>query len=212
MLRAVVVGPHHRAAHDMSTAALALALALLLGSAPAVVRARAAPPPARRPMRRGTISADPLAVASSLDVFAVCLSAGMAVPAAAFATAPSAPPELAAILCRAADLLALGADPVTAWSVPGGVRGMARSQDHILALLRLARRSSASGAALAEGVAELATQSRHDAAHRASAAAERASVVIAGPLGLCFLPAFICLGIAPVVAGLASDVLGSGLL
>ncbi|HTY29142.1 MAG TPA: type II secretion system F family protein, partial [Mycobacterium sp.] len=35
---------------------------------------------------------------------------------------------------------------------------------------------------------------------------------IAGPLGLCFLPAFVCLGIVPVVAGLADDVFGSVLL
>jgi hypothetical protein len=53
-------------------------------------------------------------------------------------------------------------------------------------LLRLARRSASSGAALAGGVAELADQSRHDAAHTAAAAAERARVLIAGPLGLCF--------------------------
>ena len=46
----------------------------------------------------------------------------------------------------------------------------------------------------------------------AAAAAERARVLIAGPFGLCFLPAFVCLGIVPVVAGLAGDVLQSGLL
>ena len=50
----------------------------------------------------------------------------------------------------------------------------------------------------------------HDAADAAGAAAERASVLIAGPLGLCYLPAFLCLGIVPVVAGLAGDVLRSG--
>jgi pilus assembly protein TadC len=65
---------------------------------------------------------------------------------------------------------------------------------------------------LAQGVAELADQSRHEAADTANAAAERASVLIAGPLGLCYLPAFVCLGIIPVVAGLAADVLGSGIL
>jgi pilus assembly protein TadC len=79
-------------------------------------------------------------------------------------------------------------------------------------LLRLARRSASSGTALAQGVAELADQSRHDAADEASAAAERAAVLIAGPLGLCYLPAFVCLGIVRVVAGLAGDVLGSGIL
>ena len=38
------------------------------------------------------------------------------------------------------------------------------------------------------------------------------SPLIAGPLGLCFLPAFVCLGIVPVVAGLAGDVFTSGIL
>ena len=151
---------------------------------------------------------DPLGGASALDIFAVCLSSGMAVSTAARATAPSAPPALAQILCRAADLLALGADPATAWAPPPGDD----LDEQCRALLRLARRSAASGAALAAGVAELAVEARHDAARAADAAAERAGVVIAGPLGVCFLPAFICLGVVPVVAGLADDVLTSGLL
>jgi pilus assembly protein TadC len=157
---------------------------------------------------------DPLAVASSLDVLAACLRSGMAVSTAASATAPSAPASLAATLGRAADLLTLGAEPAAAWtSVPGLRVGPAGPSDKTVdALLRLARRSASSGAAMAQGVAELADQSRHDAADTATAAAERASVLIAGPLGLCYLPAFVCLGIVPVVAGLAGDVLGSGIL
>jgi hypothetical protein len=63
---------------------------------------------------------------------------------------------------------------------------------------------------MAHGLAELADQSRSEAADLAHAAAERGSVLIAGPLGLCYLPAFVCLGIVPVVAGLAHDVLQSG--
>ncbi|CQD23359.1 type II secretion system protein F [Mycolicibacterium conceptionense] len=55
-------------------------------------------------------------------------------------------------------------------------------------------------------------RSRHEAATSADAVAERASVLVAGPLGLCYLPAFLCLGVIPVVVGLAGDVLGSGLL
>ena len=41
---------------------------------------------------------------------------------------------------------------------------------------------------------------------------DRAGVLVSGPLGLCFLPAFVCLGIVPVVVGLARDVLGAGLM
>lgn len=80
------------------------------------------------------------------------------------------------------------------------------------AYLRMARRSAASGAALAQGVEDLAATLRAEASDAAGARAERAAVLIAGPLGLCYLPAFICLGIVPVIAGLAGDVLRSGML
>jgi pilus assembly protein TadC len=153
-----------------------------------------------------SIESDALAVASAFDVFAACLGSGMAVSAAASAAAPSAPGRLSAVLRRAADMLALGADPAAAWSNPD-----LPLDEHGEALLRLARRSAASGAALGQGVTDLADQSRHAAASAADARAQRASVLIAGPLGLCYLPAFVCLGIVPIVAGLAGDVLRSGL-
>ena len=180
-----------------------LAAALLCGVGPISARQRAGMVTRRDHSAAGRhCRADPFAVASALDVLAVCLGAGMGVANAAAASAPSAPPTLRAVLQRAADLLALGADPETAWSVD--------SHDADLeALMRLARRSACSGSALAQGVTELADQLRQNAVHAAAAAAERAGVLIAGPLGLCFLPAFVCLGIVPVVAGLAGDVLGS---
>jgi pilus assembly protein TadC len=184
----------------MSWAALLLAAALMVGadSRPPLRAGLTVMEPRRRPTQPG--ACDPLAAASTFDVLAACLRAGMAVSTAASATAPSAPAALARVLNRAADLLALGAEPATAWTSSAGPVG-----NHAEALLRLARRSASSGAALAD-------QSRHEAADAASAAAERASVLIAGPLGLCYLPAFVCLGIVPVVAGLAGDVLGSGIL
>src|SRR5271167_3111032 len=148
-------------------AAMLLAAALLSDAGPATVRARAGMP-ARTPRasRKPLCGSDPLAVASSLDVLAVCLATGMAVSTAAAATAASAPPKLARVLRRAADLLALGADPAVAWSAsPDLPAGWVDAQTD--ALLRLARRSASSGAALADGVAELADQSRADAAHAA---------------------------------------------
>lgn len=192
----------------MTAAALALAAALLVGAGPQAVRRRARRMPLYEPTpsRESPTTTDPLAGAAALDIFAVCLLAGMAVPAAARAAARCAPPALAATLRRAADLLALGADPAKAWAPSADIG------DQGLALVRLAVRSAASGTALADGVAELASTARHDARQAAAAAAERAAVLIAGPLGLCFLPAFICLGVVPVVVGLAADVFGSGLL
>ncbi|MGE2720226.1 type II secretion system F family protein [Mycolicibacterium celeriflavum] len=189
----------------MTFAAVLLAIAALLGGSDTSARLRAARDPAVD-APRSVKPDDPLAFASALDVLSACLRSGMAVAGAAAAAAPSAPPRVARVLARAADLLALGADPSTAWaSPPDGDR-------NVDALLRLARRSASSGTALAQGVTDLATRSRDDAADAARAAAERASVLIAGPLGVCYLPAFICLGIVPVVAGLARDVLRSGIL
>jgi len=195
----------------MSWAALLLAAALLVGASPAGVArlsrrsasaiARSSPAP----------SGDLLAVASSLDVLAACLSSGMAVATAAAAAGATAPRPLADVLIRAASLLALGADSATAWSESGSQHSTNRDT-RMAALQRLARRSASSGAALAGGVADLADEARLDAGDEAKAAAERASVLIAGPLGLCYLPAFVCLGIVPVIAGLATDVMKSGVL
>ncbi|MCV7435538.1 type II secretion system F family protein [Mycolicibacterium bacteremicum] len=183
----------------MSWAAVLLAAAMLVGAGPARMRGTGAA--AAEP----SVPPDPLAAASCLDVLSACLSAGMATARATAAAAPLAPPLLRAQLTRAAHLLTLGAGSDRAWADPG-----AEADPHGAALARLARRSAVSGAALADSVAELADQMRTDAGSVADAAAERAAVLIAGPLGLCYLPAFVCLGIVPVVAGLAGDLM-SGL-
>lgn len=196
----------------MTAAAIFLAVAVVAAAGPATVRSRAGQPPPQRPApRRAAPGGDALALAADLEVFALCLTAGMSVSAAAAATARHAPPELAAALHRGAELLALGAEPGIAWSSPNDP-AVGELAPMTGAVLRLARRSGSSGTALATGLGELAAQCREEAAHSATAAAERAGVLIAGPLGLCFLPAFVCLGIVPVVAGLAGDVLSSGLL
>ncbi|WP_326544910.1 type II secretion system F family protein [Mycolicibacterium sp. ND9-15] len=189
----------------MTLAAMLLAAAVMVGGPPSRAYFRVTPRTVPGPPK-GVRQRDPLAFASTLDVLASCLRSGMAVSTAAAVAAPSAPPQLARSLCRAADLLVLGADPSTAWAHP------AHGDRHVETLLRLARRSASSGTALAQGVIELAARSRDDAADSARASAERASVLIAGPLGVCYLPAFLCLGIVPVVAGLAGDVLRSGIL
>ncbi|QBJ98730.1 type II secretion system F family protein [Rhodococcus sp. ABRD24] len=148
---------------------------------------------------------DPLAVAGAFDLLAACMKAGLPVSSAAAAVSRSAPSPLAESLRRTADLLALGADPATAWDVVA-------EEPATEALARMARRSARSGVALSGAMAELAAHQRADAEDRAAASAERAGVLISGPLGLCFLPAFICLGIVPVVIGLAGRVLQGGLL
>ncbi|NEW59392.1 type II secretion system F family protein [Nocardia cyriacigeorgica] len=196
-------------------ASILLAVALLLSPGRLVVTRRLAatgktstnrwmPGTSRR---RGV---DPLAAASVFDLLAACLRAGLPIAAAVYAVVPGAPPVLAEPLRCVADLLALGADPATAWERVAEEATDASGEIETLA--RLARRSARSGSSLAAAVGELAEQRRAAVEDAAAARAERAGVLIGGPLGLCFLPAFVCLGIVPVIIGLAGRVLGGGLL
>jgi Flp pilus assembly protein TadB len=142
---------------------------------------------------------DLLTVAATWDLLAACLRAGLPVPTAITAVADQLPPHVATGLKESADLLALGADPDTAWSP-------ATSCPDTAALARGARRASQSGTALADLVTDLAATARTHATDTAEETAQRAGVLIAAPLGLCFLPAFVCLGIVPVIAGLAKQI------
>ncbi len=191
-------------------AGVAAALALLLAPSGGWMIARLVPPapPDRSPRWLGVARerTDPFAVAAGYDLLALCLRAGMPVGAAAAVVAGSAPPELAATLRRASELLALGADPLQAWE-PGPDAAPAA-----VSLCAMARRSARAGSSPVGGLAELAQSERETAQDSAAAAAERAGVAVAGPLGLCFLPAFVCLGIVPVVVGLAGTVLRGGVL
>lgn len=148
---------------------------------------------------------DTHAVATTFDMLAACLRGGLPVGAAARAVSPVAPARSGHALRSTADLLSLGADADAAWAPVAAIPA-------VEALARMARRSARSGASLADAVTELAEAERARSEDAAAAAAERAGVLISGPLGLCFLPAFVCLGIVPVVAGLARTVLGGGLL
>ncbi len=150
----------------------------------------------RRLARGGNARPDPLGLAAAWDLLAACLRAGLPVPTAVAAIAADLPDDSGRALRATADLLAMGADPVDAWAP-------ALACPHTAALARGARHTARSGSALADVVGTLAGSVRDSANDTAEARAQRAGVLIAAPLGVCFLPAFICLGIAPVVAGLA---------
>ncbi|MBJ8340147.1 type II secretion system F family protein [Antrihabitans sp. YC3-6] len=153
----------------------------------------------------GSNDDDPHSVATTFDLLAACLRAGLPMATAAAAVASTAPRQLSFALRRASELLTLGAEPATAWAD-------AAADPSIESLARMARRSARSGSSLAAAMTELAIARRIETEDAAAAKAERAGVLISGPLGLCFLPAFICLGIVPVVIGLATKVLDGGLL
>lgn len=189
----------------MWSAVLALAMALIVLPATGRGLGRLTPAAGTEAQAVEAPEPDPLAVATTFDLLAACLRSGLPVSTAAAAASHSAPTSFGVALRKAADLLELGADATTAWDTV--------AQDpETEALARMARRSARAGSSMASAMTELAAAQRTRAEDASAAAAERAGVLISGPLGLCFLPAFICLGIVPVVIGLAGNVLGGGLL
>ncbi len=177
---------------------LLLAVALLVYPPRRPVLARLATPPVRV-RRTKPPPPDPFALPATWDLLAATLRAGLPVATAVHAVLAGVPPGPAERLRKVGDLLALGADPATAWQAALGHPDTAP-------LARAARRSARSGAALAGAVADLAVDVRARADDEAEARAQRAAVLVAGPLALCFLPAFLCLGVLPVVIGLAAQV------
>lgn len=185
----------------MMGSVLLLAAALLAWPSPAWVLRRATGAGVDTAAEAVDGEPDAFDLAAGYDTFAVCLRAGLPLATSAQVAAYASPPHLRRPLLRAADLLALGSDPERAWATtPGDLRDFAD-------LAALIRRASRAGSALAEAVAAFAEGTRRRAENDALEAAERAGVKISGPLGLCFLPAFVCLGIVPVVVGLASELL-----
>lgn len=155
----------------------------------------------RRLRTRGArVETDPLRMAATGDLLAACLRSGMPVSTGVHAVAPTAEPDAAAALHATAGLLALGAEPREAWQ-------SARQCPATAELARAACRTARSGSALAGVAEDMAHRAREAVADTAEARAQRAGVLVTGPLGLCFLPAFLCLGIAPVVIGLATELL-----
>ncbi|UOX87779.1 type II secretion system F family protein [Amycolatopsis sp. FBCC-B4732] len=150
----------------------------------------------RRPRAPTTDIATRLRLAGTLDLLAACLRAGLPVPSALEAVAGTAPTEAGAAMRSTAGLLALGSRPEEAWEPVRTAPGLAE-------LAGAAIRTSRSGAAFAAAAADLAGRFRDELAAEAEERAERAGVALALPVGVCFLPAFFCLGVLPVVLGLA---------
>lgn len=143
---------------------------------------------------------DGVTLAGIWDLIAVCLQAGLPVATAVGVAAAPLPGGVGSRLRRVAGLLALGADPSTAWR-------SVEDRPALAVFARAAGRSAGTGAALAQVARAEGERLRTELVDTAEARAQRAAVLITGPLGLCFLPAFLVLGIAPVVIGLAGQAL-----
>ncbi|MFF6808849.1 type II secretion system F family protein [Streptomyces sp. NPDC012403] len=159
----------------------------------------AAAPHTREPGTAGAEQQLPLAA----DLLSACIAAGAGPVLAAQAVGETLGGPVGEALARGAAEVRLGGEPAAAWrrlaSLPG-----ARP------LARLLERADASGLPLAAPVARLAAEARAEWTRAATARARRAAVMVSAPVGLCFLPAFIAVGVLPVVIGLAGGVLGGG--
>jgi Flp pilus assembly protein TadB len=132
-----------------------------------------------------------------IDLVAAGLLAGLPFDTALRSAAPSRLPWLGSRLAQVAGMLRLGAQPREAWRLLAG-------QAQLRPLTVVAIRSAHSGIRLAENLRALAGELRAEARSVALARAQRIGVWVMVPLGLCFLPAFVCLGVIPVVIGIAA--------
>ena len=185
-------------------AGAAVAVGLLFGGATGLVAAVVVAVGGERMLRR-TAGDEGTAIRTALlrdlpgacDLVGVCLGAGVPVAGALAAVGDAVPGPLGAQLRRVAALYRLGAEPRGAWAdVPSELAGLGR----------VLIRAGESGATVAPALRSLAADSRAAERLDAEAAVRRAGVWVLAPLGACFLPAFLCLGVVPLVLGIAGDV------
>lgn len=182
-------------------------------------------------LTHGPAGSDPRHVALLIDLLAGALEAGLPIDAALVAVADAAswevtgttafagPVDAAARSPTDSDLvdaawplgelgrlLSLGAEPEAAWSRLASVPNFA-------GVATAGRRCAHSGARLAQALRSAAEQLRDQRHAESVAKADRCGVWVLLPLGLCFLPAFACLGIVPTILGVArgTGMVGAGL-
>lgn len=144
--------------------------------------------------RRETLERElPMAV----HLLGASLAAGASPAAGVLAVAEALPGPVAEELRSTHHRLVLGLDPVAAWSaVPPQLRPLGRTM----------ARAHESGASVRVAVESLSEDLRQGARARVETLARTVEVRAAAPLGLCFLPAFVLLGIVPMAVGIFSSI------
>jgi Flp pilus assembly protein TadB len=156
------------------------------------VLGKAESPAARR--RREELERD---LPTAVHLLGACLEAGAATTTALDAVADALPGAVADELRLVRHRLALGVDPVAVWRALG-------EHPQLRPLGRAMARAHQSGASVADLVGGLAVELGAQARSRTDALARSVEVRAAAPLGICFLPAFLLLGVVPMVAGVFS--------
>ncbi|GIG40514.1 type II secretion system F family protein [Cellulomonas phragmiteti] len=161
--------------------------------------ARGRPVGVARALRRPHATSDVLDPAFVLDLCAAAVRGGAPVPVALVVTGRHLGRDEGDALVRAGTALALGAPWDVAW---------AGSPPSVATLARALRTGWDSGSSPAVALRAAAAGLRRERRARVRTAAGALGVRLTLPLGVCFLPAFVLLGLVPVVLGLAGDLRG----
>jgi pilus assembly protein TadC len=156
------------------------------------------PASAQRALERRVAIELPFAV----DLVAAALRAGAPPDAAARYVAEAVGGGVGDRLRRVELALRRGTPTAQAWALLG-------EGDAAVRVARAAERSGDSGAALAGALGRVADDLRADAVVAAEARARTAGVLVVLPLGMCFLPAFVLVGLIPVIVAVVGTVLTS---
>jgi pilus assembly protein TadC len=154
-------------------------------------------PPSVRKRRERLAASVPHAVDLLAAALAVGLSPGMALEQITEVVDPPLADELAELTAR----LRMGVDPGTVW------RGLSR-HPQLGGLGRAVLRAVESGASVADAMLRLADDQRRRSHAEVEGRARAVGVKAALPLGVCLLPAFILVGVVPLVAGSVSVLVG----
>ena len=141
--------------------------------------------------------------APAADLLAACLASGAPISSSVGAVAAALGEPIARPLRTLVDAIELGADPAVAWHDLAADAPLAP-------LARAAARSTETGAPLSEVLRGTAADLRRDQRSRAEAQARASGVKAVGPLAACFLPAFLLIGVVPVVVSLAIPLVTGG--
>ena len=150
---------------------------------------------------RGPATGGPVEIGVLLELLAAAVRAGTSVPRALEAVGQAVGGPDGVALHRAGASVVLGAGWAEAWS------GAPARLEVVRAALAPAWEQ---GAAPGESPRVAGEQLRRDQQAAARQAAARLAVHLVLPLGVCFLPAFVLIGLLPVLLSLGGGVLGGG--
>jgi Flp pilus assembly protein TadB len=132
---------------------------------------------------------------TAVHLLGACLVAGAATDTALASVAEGMSGAVGTELALVRRRLQWATDPADVWrSIAGPLEPLGRTM----------ARAYESGASVQVAIARLAADLRSETRSRADARARTVEVRAAAPLGLCFLPAFVLLGVVPMAAGLFS--------